>query len=445
MGLIDRRLGQQHHKLLAAEARQVIPRAQGRLDARGQGRQRDVAHRVAQRVVQAFEVVDVDQAHGQSRCAVLQARTLQFEGGKQAASIGHLRQHIGGHLVGQAPQLALQGAHTRLQRLCACLVLLQALTRVRHHLVHRACIGQHGAHGLGHAVQGVGLADDIDMARNALAKVAGGVIQRGQIGQHLLHHGLERIARPVAVAMQLALLAPRRFDQIAGRAHRPRAHAVVQAGAQRLRLALNPGAVLGELGQPIGEGSAELQQLLDQVVAMSEQALGAAAHRGHRGRQFRRGAQGLDLIGQAGQFGGQLGGAGFFDRQAFAQRLAECGRHLGMLVGQVKPQRGNRHGGRAGWCTDGDALVAGGLVPRCHQLTQALAQALLVAAAAVEHALQAVFLARCGPQAAAALQTAHHALDGVGPFGAFARRPCDAVDGRWRHAHHARQPRRPPG
>ena len=69
-----RHAGQQHHELVAAEARDQVGRAQAVGEPRGHGGEQRVADEVAERVVDALEVVEVDEQQRQPRA--LAARQL---------------------------------------------------------------------------------------------------------------------------------------------------------------------------------------------------------------------------------------------------------------------------------------------------------------------------------------------------------------------------------
>ena len=74
--VVARRVVQQHDELVAAEARHHVARAQACGDARGHGLQQAVADEVPQRIVDALEVVEVDEQQRQRR--VGRARPLDL-------------------------------------------------------------------------------------------------------------------------------------------------------------------------------------------------------------------------------------------------------------------------------------------------------------------------------------------------------------------------------
>ena len=94
---VDRRLGQQHDELLAAVARHLVGRAQRLADDRGQRLQRLVAGAVAELVVEALEVVDVEQADRQRAAVALERararsrRPASGRAGWRSASAGRSR------------------------------------------------------------------------------------------------------------------------------------------------------------------------------------------------------------------------------------------------------------------------------------------------------------------------------------------------------------------
>ena len=91
----------------------------------------------------------------------------------QAAAVGDLRQHVGGHLLRQAAQIRLRArapAPPARWRLRA--VGLQALLRSAHRGLHGAAVGEHRLHDAGQALQRIGR---LDGARHAArSRSAGG-------------------------------------------------------------------------------------------------------------------------------------------------------------------------------------------------------------------------------------------------------------------------------
>ena len=92
--------------------------------------QRLVAGAVAELVVEALEVVDVEQADRELAAAALEARALDLEGLHQAAPVGDLRQLVGRDLVGEAPHLVLELDHALRQVGRLAVLLLQARLRL---------------------------------------------------------------------------------------------------------------------------------------------------------------------------------------------------------------------------------------------------------------------------------------------------------------------------
>ncbi len=101
----------------------------------------------------------------------------------------------------------------------------------------------------------------------------------------------------------------------------------------------------------------------------------------------------------------RAGGGALEGRTMAAAHLHRL-RHLDALAGRR---------GSVGGLVDGDRVVRDVAVPRRHELLHALVQPRDVAAVGLQHALQAVLLARRRPLAAAALESAGELLDGLRP------------------------------
>ena len=125
-----RRLGQKDDELLAAVAGDAVGRAQRLADHGRERLQRLVAGAVAELVVEALEVVDVEQPDRELAAAALEARALDLERLHQAAPVGDLRQLIGRDLVGEALHLVLELDHALRQVGRLAVLLLQPLLRL---------------------------------------------------------------------------------------------------------------------------------------------------------------------------------------------------------------------------------------------------------------------------------------------------------------------------
>jgi PAS domain S-box-containing protein len=103
-------VGQQQHKLVAAQAGQGVVFAQHCLQAAGNFNQQLVAHVVAMQVVHFFEAVQVEHAHGQGELVAPCAGQGHFHAVTQQAAVGHARQHV---VLGNVGQLGLVGLQPR--------------------------------------------------------------------------------------------------------------------------------------------------------------------------------------------------------------------------------------------------------------------------------------------------------------------------------------------
>jgi hypothetical protein len=138
-------------------------------------------------------------------------------------------------------------------------------------------------------------------------------------------------------------------------------------------------------------------------------------------------------IGQRAQLVGEFACARLVRRQRGAHRVFQLGGQRGPAVGQGRctgawqlAERPRRRAARRGLVIELEAgvdlLIDGAVaLPAGQQLAHALLQAMHVAAAGLEHVVQALVLAAGGPDAAVALQSAREPLDrlrpGLGPRG----------------------------
>ena len=164
---------QQDDELLAAVAGDAVGRPERLADDRGERLQRLVAGAVAELVVEALEVVDVEQADRELAAVALEARALDLERLHQAAPVGDLRQLVGRDLVGEALHLVLELDHALRQVGRLAVLFLQALLRLLDERLHGAALGDHLAHDAGQALERIGLLDHLGVATDALVEVAG--------------------------------------------------------------------------------------------------------------------------------------------------------------------------------------------------------------------------------------------------------------------------------
>src|SRR5207253_5868146 len=88
------RVGQQKQKLVSADAADIVDAANTSAKPMGDLFQSDVADSVPQRVVDALEVVDIDEHHQRLVALALDALDLAGQRLLQAAAIQKLRQRI---------------------------------------------------------------------------------------------------------------------------------------------------------------------------------------------------------------------------------------------------------------------------------------------------------------------------------------------------------------
>ena len=153
LGFVDRRLGQQHHELLAPITGHHIGRAQRLADQRGERLERFVAGAVAEFVVEPLEVVDVEQADGQRRTGSLMARALGLEGLHQAAPVGDLGELVGADLVRQALHFLFELADTLGQAFGLAVFFLQTRLGLPHQCLHGPAFFDHLANHAGQAFE----------------------------------------------------------------------------------------------------------------------------------------------------------------------------------------------------------------------------------------------------------------------------------------------------
>ncbi len=99
--LLDRRLGQDQHELLAAVPADVVAGAEVLGDRLGDGTEHDIARFVAVRVVDRLEVVDVDERDTQRALVARGALDLGEQLGQQRLAVGDAGQAVdGGAVIG---------------------------------------------------------------------------------------------------------------------------------------------------------------------------------------------------------------------------------------------------------------------------------------------------------------------------------------------------------
>jgi hypothetical protein len=334
----------------------------------------------------------------------LAARAFGLEGLRQAATVGHLGERVGGDLVGQAAQFAFQFAHAGFQFGGTLTVGLQAFLRTAHRVCTLRLSSSMVAHHAGQAFQRLGAFNGLHVLGRGHLEAARVFTQFAHFQQHVVNELLERVARGHPFGAHLLLVGARFGQHLARGLHGTHAQAVRQARLQAGALATCPAVVLGQVGDAGCQLLAQGTQAFDQAVAVCKQAPRLLANERDLGHTRRCGAFGRHRVGQAGQPCGQRGGAWFVGGQPGAHRALQVGhqrrpfasRHLG---GGLHFSRGIFGTGLGG---------VGGLValPGRHQRLQPVQQTLRVTAAAVEHTAQALLAPRGGPLAAAAVQVA---------------------------------------
>ena len=391
---------------------------------------------------------------------------LDVERLHQAAPVGDLGQHVGGDLVGQAPQLALERLHAGLELggALAAFVAGAPACSADQRRAPRGSPRPSARTTPARLSSESALRDRVDVARHAVGETAGVVAQRVELGEHLRDRVLERRRARCRV--------PR-----AARAWRARVCASISLAARTER-------TLGDVAQAAAAGSRvwpltqlsssassarpalSLQrqpvQLVDQVVAMRQQPARALAQR-------------LGLRAQLGAVAPSRAEPACSSRSSPASSMARvvvrraartCSVGVVLLRAPAASRRARWSRGRrrraprrasrsaappaaapvsststssararraSAARVDRDRVVGDVAVPRRHELPHALVQPRDVAAVGLQHALQAVLLARRRPLAAAALQAARELLDGLGePWASAAAIPRRARPGRAR-------------
>ena len=207
----------------------------------------------------------------------LELGELDLEGLHQAAPVGDLGELVGRDLVGEAAHLVLELDHPLREAGGLAVLFLQARLGLLHQGLHGAALAHHLAHHAGQALERVGLLDHLGVAADALVEVAGLGTELAELGEHLVDQALQRVARLLAVDLDLGMAQPRVVQHVAHRAHAARRQAFLDLHAHRVALALDPAVVLGEVGEARGELVAELAELVEQVVAVLQHPLGAQA------------------------------------------------------------------------------------------------------------------------------------------------------------------------
>ena len=107
------------------------------------------------------------------------------------------------------------------------MLFLQALLRLLDQRLHGPALGDHLAHDAGQALERIGLLDHRGIAADALVEVAGLGAQLAELGEHLRHQRLERVARLLALAAHLGVLLARVVQHVADGANAARAQALL--------------------------------------------------------------------------------------------------------------------------------------------------------------------------------------------------------------------------
>ena len=392
---------------------------------------------MAQGVVELLEVVDVDQPHGQRRVVTLTlpARTFGGEGLHQAAPVGHLRQGVGAGLVGQDAQFAFQRPHLLFQGPGTGVLAGHALLGLANQVLHGTAVVDQFAHHTGQAFDRFGRLDGLHVPAHAVVETASVLTQFADLVEQAVDQLLERVARLLSLAAHAGMVLAGLGQDLRGRPHAAAVQSIGQPRMHRLRLAAGPAVVLGQFGQALAQFGTQASELLDQLVAVREQAADLAAGAVQFEQTFDVGAFGSQPVSQGCKPVGQFDGAQVAFGQAGVDRQAQRRQHGRPAASHVGPTRFGCGGGcRRIACS----VNGGGLTvlrwqwrvgfPRADQRAQPLLQALHVAAAAIQHPLQTVLLARGGPLLASPLQHPQQPLEHHRPgLRLRARRLCTAV------------------
>ena len=176
-------------------------------------------------------------------------------------------------------------------------------------------------------------------------EVAGLGAELAKLGEHLRHQRLERVACLLAFAAHLTVLLPRVVEHVADRANAARGQALVDLGLHRLALALDPAAVLGQVGQARGQLAAELAELVEQVMTVLQDTPGTLGQRFGGVGERRRRALAVHPRQELGELAREIAVGALVRRQRLLQRLAEG-------AGDALPGMRRDRGCGSGLCND---------------------------------------------------------------------------------------------
>ena len=193
-GLLRRGVGQHDDEFLAAVAADGVLRAQAAARDVGQVLERRVSGQVAQRVVEALEIVHVQQRDAHARAGALGAARLAVDGAGQSLAVEHAGQQVVRDQLGHLIQLGAQALYLGLGAVGAVAQLGQLLGHALG--VHRkgACGLDGILHHGGHVGQAVGALQRLRAGFElglVLAGAGGRLCQPLQEGgQRFAHQGL---------------------------------------------------------------------------------------------------------------------------------------------------------------------------------------------------------------------------------------------------------------
>ena len=174
---------------------------------------------MAELVVQALEIIDVEQGDRHRSAAPVDPGAFDLERLHQAAPVRHLGQLVGRDFVGQAPEFRFEMVDDLREFAGPGVLSRDPLAGLRHRGVNAAAFGHHLAHHTGQALERIGRFDHAGIASHAVLETAGLQTEFTEIGQHAGDQPLERVARVFALDAQPHLVFAGLRQQLADRAH----------------------------------------------------------------------------------------------------------------------------------------------------------------------------------------------------------------------------------
>ena len=265
-GGIEIGVRQDDHELLAAVARDDVRRTHRMADDLRQVHERRIAGRMAVRVVQLLEIVEVEHRDAHRLAGATGAGDLALHGVVHPASIERAGQVILADLLADTFELALELTHALLGlfRLSAC--AHQFVARTHHVDLHPAGVGHQFVDERLEAVHRFGRRDALRVLAD-LAVELDGVTRH--VGEPLHEDGQQRLQRLLRVGqprLQMRLLEDHFLEATFGLPHGPQVDGLADEFAQQRHLTVDPLLVLDELVDVVDEQADEAHQIGEQFL-----------------------------------------------------------------------------------------------------------------------------------------------------------------------------------